>query len=583
MEEAYPELPEPKLEQLKIAMEFINELRAASHENSGLPDEVRHGVLHPIQEAFQIDDPDHHLSLEIYLATANGSRESYNLITKAVERRNPSNKLLSYSQISRRVEAWSGVHLVRDDMCLKGCVGFTGPFKDLLQCPTCHEHRYDQVALAASKKKKQIPRQQFYSLLLGPQIQAQWAHTEGAKAMRYGANQMKANLAEITKNGGCPLVYTDIFSGSALLERFTHEIKEDDTMVLFSVDGAQLYRNKQSDMWMGIFTLLNLPPEQRYKNSHILPAVFIPGPYKPKNTDSFFFRVFHHASILMKEGVQVWDAAQNRQFCSKLHLILATADGPGLTCLDGGVGHQGAHGCRLHCPMHSRLKTSGSGYYPALQLPGHGYSTKVPGSAHPDVDPGEVAEWEVSSDNYLANIRQLLKSRTRAEYRNNRLATGLVKPSLILGLPTTNTLGVPGVFSLDMMHLPALNAPDTLIPLWRGLFTRENNDQEDWPWAENLSQHDMWKEHGAQVAAARPYLPTWFDQAPRNPAEKINSGYKAWDLHFFACGFHIHTGGTSASWFVLFTSISSIRSHRKSYKKPQTFSFSLLRSLRSCM
>ena len=37
---------------------------------------------------------------------------------------------------------------------------------------------------------------------------------------------------------------------------------------------------------------------------------------------------------------------------------------------------------------------------------------------------------------------------------------------------------------------------------------------------------------------ATPYLPTSFDRAPRNPAEKINSGYKAWEflLYLFALG-----------------------------------------------
>lgn len=40
------------------------------------------------------------------------------------------------------------------------------------------------------------------------------------------------------------------------------------------------------------------------------------------------------------------------------------------------------------------------------------------------------------------------------------------------------------------------------------------------------------------VAAATPYFPGSFDRPPRNPAEKINSGYKAWKflLYFFILG-----------------------------------------------
>jgi hypothetical protein len=40
------------------------------------------------------------------------------------------------------------------------------------------------------------------------------------------------------------------------------------------------------------------------------------------------------------------------------------------------------------------------------------------------------------------------------------------------------------------------------------------------------------------VADATPYIPGSFDRAPRNPAEKISSGYKAWEflLYFYGLG-----------------------------------------------
>ena len=40
---------------------------------------------------------------------------------------------------------------------------------------------------------------------------------------------------------------------------------------------------------------------------------------------------------------------------------------------------------------------------------------------------------------------------------------------------------------------------------------------------------DIWKFHGKAVANTTPYLPGSFDRPPRNPAEKISSGYKAWE------------------------------------------------------
>ncbi|KZT18346.1 hypothetical protein NEOLEDRAFT_1047069, partial [Neolentinus lepideus HHB14362 ss-1] len=78
------------------------------------------------------------------------------------------------------------------------------------------------------------------------------------------------------------------------------------------------------------------------------------------------------------------------------------------------------------------------------------------------------------------------------------------------------------------MHLPALNVPDLLISLWRGTLKCHNDDDTSmWDWA--VLQGDIWQDHGKAVADARPYLPDSFGCAPRNPAEKINSSYKAWE------------------------------------------------------
>jgi hypothetical protein len=98
-------------------------------------------------------------------------------------------------------------------------------------------------------------------------------------------------------------------------------------------------------------------------------------------------------------------------------------------------------------------------------------------------------------------------------------------------------LRVPGCFALDIMHLPALNIPDLFIPLWRGTFECDKTDSKDnWPWA--VLKGETWKTHGKMVADATPYIPGSFDRASRNPAEKINSGYKAWEflLYFFGMG-----------------------------------------------
>ncbi|KAF9231986.1 hypothetical protein BU15DRAFT_55551 [Melanogaster broomeanus] len=86
------------------------------------------------------------------------------------------------------------------------------------------------------------------------------------------------------------------------------------------------------------------------------------------------------------------------------------------------------------------------------------------------------------------------------------------------------------------MHLLSLNLPDLLIPLWRGTFECSTDDSKaTWDWA-CLAKSDVWKAHGERVAAAVVDIPGVFGRPPRNPAEKINSGYKAWEFHLYLWG-----------------------------------------------
>jgi hypothetical protein len=85
------------------------------------------------------------------------------------------------------------------------------------------------------------------------------------------------------------------------------------------------------------------------------------------------------------------------------------------------------------------------------------------------------------------------------------------------------------------MHLVSLNIPELLIDLWRGTIDCDKDDNwRTWDWA--VLQGETWRTHGKAVASMTPYLPGSFDRPPRNPAEKINSGYKAWEYLMYIFG-----------------------------------------------
>ncbi|TFK45677.1 hypothetical protein OE88DRAFT_1715298 [Heliocybe sulcata] len=128
-----------------------------------------------------------------------------------------------------------------------------------------------------------------------------------------------------------------------------------------------------------------------------------------------------------------------------------------------------------------------------------------------------------SQEEYNRNLRQLKMANNPMQYKELRLETGICKPTIFSGI--TQSFGSPKVFGIDIMHLPALNIPDLLIPLWCGTLKCPCEDKSTWDWA--ILKGSIWIDHGAAVANTQPYLPTLFRRTPRNHAKKISSGYKA--------------------------------------------------------
>jgi hypothetical protein len=173
----------------------------------------------------------------------------------------------------------------------------------------------------------------------------------------------------------------------------------------------------------------------------------------------------------------------------------------------------------------------GTHYYPALLLPDNYHP---PGSDHPDIDIDTIPS-SGSSLEYAANLERLVAAPNETQYRKLKKETGLMKPSLLIGLDLKHTLGVPHCPTPDIMHLVQLLA-DLFLSLWRGKIDYTPPDHPStWPWA-IFKDVDMWQAHGAAVAAAGQYLPGSFDRKPRDPAQKINTGYKTWEFQIYIFG-----------------------------------------------
>jgi len=177
------EEPQSRIDHIRIAQEFIEEIRTATFENGKLDQDIVDHLYDPDEGPVDISDPDVCLSLDLFLSCDKASQETYTSVRTSIVQRYPSSKILLYYKVKKLVAQISGVVSINDDMCINSCHAFTSPFAKLESCSVCGEPCYDPVQLAA--KHKNVPRQQACTIPLGPQIQALCWSQHNAATMHY--------------------------------------------------------------------------------------------------------------------------------------------------------------------------------------------------------------------------------------------------------------------------------------------------------------------------------------------------------------------------------------------------------------
>ena len=250
------------LEDLKQTLAAIQEIKNASLDAQFEEEDLSY-LRNPTEEELNINDQYFRLSLDMYIILTNASQETYRELVAAFLRCHPEakGKLLSYDQIRRRVKNLTGIILIRDDMCINSCMAFTGPYKDLDTCLKCPQSRYDPDLLRSSNGTIRKPRQSMTTIPIGPQIQALWSHRLSAEKMSY----RKRITDTLLSQDELPHILTDYTEGEDYLTHVAPNLGSHDTVLMFSADGAQLYRNKKSDCWIYIWVVYDLTPGDRYK------------------------------------------------------------------------------------------------------------------------------------------------------------------------------------------------------------------------------------------------------------------------------------------------------------------------------
>ncbi|KAF5342644.1 hypothetical protein D9611_001231 [Ephemerocybe angulata] len=385
--------------ELETALKFRRALEAASLENGDLSTEQVERLRSPT-EFVETLDPDTKHALKLYLSTHGASEQVYRDVRLDILDDDSSRDIPSYEGAKKKVAELTGITPIIHHMCPDSCMAYTGPYKDLEECVYCKKPRYDP--------KTGKPLQYFYTMPLGPQIQARWKDPACAKLMQHRQQETKKIFERLQdpESGGQIDEYSDIYHGQDYLEAVQRgDIGPDDTLLMFSMDGAQLYHDKKSDCWIFIWVILDMAPDQRYKKKHIIPGGVIPGPNNPEHMESFLFPAYHHLAALQKEGLPIFNGLTRTLSNTNIFLFLGSADGPGSVYFTGFVGHHGYFFCRLYCGIPGRHKPERPHYYGALLKPDN---YNLDGCSHGDIDAASIGG--PNEEKYLENLRYLLSS-----------------------------------------------------------------------------------------------------------------------------------------------------------------------------
>ena len=479
-----------------------------------------------------VEPPGHHtlsssetLSLKHYLAwsDSHGTVKAYNAHAQVLAEATQK-EILSLYKVKQLAMDLTGIRPTFVDMCPNSCMAFTGDAKNQSTCSyshngkDCTEPRYRSRKNPRAKPK---PRATMLYMPITPIIQAFYANAETSKEMRHRDHCLQHALGMLAQGAG---VRKSEFSNSE--KHIYHHDKlglfhdKRDAAISISSDGAQLTMKKQSNMWLLIVLLLNLPPEICYKANNVIIPLAIPGPKAPGNIESFIYPLFEEMAQ-SSVGMWTWDAVDSSYFVLKAFVCAVKGDMLGSAKLSGMAGHSALYGDRFSLvqgAFPAKDKVVRAQYYPISPPEKDRYNPK-----RHAVDLGNLPLREQS--HYWRTIERLESATSRTERQKIVLDTGISRVTLC---STSPAFVHPSFFPLDPFHLFYENCMMHIWDLWISKHTVGE--------VIHMSEA-MASELGLEIEKAMATLPPSFSGGIRNPAKKRNSQYKVFEwmglLHWY--------------------------------------------------
>ncbi|KIK95908.1 hypothetical protein PAXRUDRAFT_139677 [Paxillus rubicundulus Ve08.2h10] len=226
-------------------------------------------IQNPPQGPFQIDSLWIHHSVATYLALEHASQKAYKCVTHSTRQSYPApdgvdDKLLLFKVVEKLIASYKGIDLIWHNMCPDSCVDFTRPLKDLNNCPTCHKSRWNEAKLHASNGHVKMSLKKFPTIPLGPKLQALYHDPKSAQHMYNLYEQTQQIIDEIQHTQRIPVINVITMGCDYLGVVPDGNIKGNDIVVMASLDGVQLYEDKDSNCWIYIWIIVNLSLGKQY-------------------------------------------------------------------------------------------------------------------------------------------------------------------------------------------------------------------------------------------------------------------------------------------------------------------------------
>ncbi|KAJ8501880.1 hypothetical protein ONZ45_g11974 [Pleurotus djamor] len=471
-------------------------------------------------------------------------------------------KILGLKAVRKLVRALTGIVPKKVDICPNNCLAYTGAFKMDRHCSLILKQNPPASQLTGSMPRKKgdlcghprfIPyygpgkqhREKSYSQMLVipifDVIRAMFANYNTAKLMRHRDKVMMEAL-KVLHRATEQRVYSDFGNGQIQMSLRAKGLFSDprDCAGAITTDGAMLTLQKQSEVWVALLILFNLPPEARYLLDNIITMFIIPGPWSPTNIESFFYQSFVDM-LQASEGIWMYDAYASEKFIFKFHLVGLLGDLIASYKFNAGTGTSGVHADIYTNVEGARPGAKGKRQYIVV------WKDALIRPFNPDRPIYNYYNIPLRNEEYFLKVIELL-ARTPDPKIRQLIArnTGITRIPLFAAATGWT---YPTFFPLDCLHQLYANNANHLyrFNLELGVISIE-----------------MHKEFGRLLVRAMRTLPGVFSSPIRNIAEKLNTSYKLFEwmgiVHWYIGPFMIELGADQryTSHFSKFSRIAEI-------------------------